>query len=178
MTAKLHQSKDPLLTVARALIWIILGLLAFAGVIVAICIPGVLFLGAEFVQAPELNPLTFEMRSLFAVLLAGVAALLYLGWRFFRAMLAIVRSVGDGDPFIPANADRLTAMGWIMLAINIAAIPLAALGVHIASLVGEGERSIEAGVDFGGIILILTLFILARVFRHGAAMREDLEGTV
>ena len=118
------------------------------------------------------------MWSLLAVLLAGVAALLYLGWRFFRAMLAIVRSVGDGDPFIPSNADRLTAMGWIMLAINIAAIPLAALGVHIASLVGEGERSIEAGVDFGGIILVLTLFILARVFKHGAAMREDLEGTV
>ena len=36
----------------------------------------------------------------------------------------------------------------------------------------------EASFDFGGLILILTLFILARVFRHGAAMREDLEGTV
>ena len=29
-----------------------------------------------------------------------------------------------------------------------------------------------------GILLVLILFILARVFRHGAAMREDLEGTV
>ncbi len=26
--------------------------------------------------------------------------------------------------------------------------------------------------------LALLLFILARVFRHGAAMRDDLEGTV
>jgi hypothetical protein len=37
---------------------------------------------------------------------------------------------------------------------------------------------VEGGVDFGGIILVLTLFVLARVFKHGAAMREDLEGTV
>ena len=27
-------------------------------------------------------------------------------------------------------------------------------------------------------LLVVILFILARVFRHGAAMREDLEGTV
>jgi hypothetical protein len=178
MTTNAHQPKDALLTAATALIWVILGVLAFAGVIVAICIPGVIFLGAEFVDAPELNPLTAETKTQICALLAGVAVLLYLGWRFFHSMLAIVRSVGEGDPFIPANADRLTAMGWIMLAINVAAIPLAALGVHLATLLGETEGSVEAGIDFGGIILVLTLFVLARVFRHGAAMRADLEGTV
>jgi hypothetical protein len=178
MTTNPNQSRDPLLTVATALLWIILGVLAFAGAIVTICIPGVLFIGAEFIKAPELNPLTFETRALITALLAGVAGLLYLGWRFFRTMLAIVRSVGEGDPFIPANADRLTAMGWTMLAINIGAIPVAALGAYVTSLAGEGKSSIEGGIDFGGIVLILTLFILARVFRHGAAMREDLEGTV
>jgi hypothetical protein len=47
----------------------------------------------------------------------------------------------------------------------------------------------ESYVDFGvpgmfvpiflfGLVVGLVLFILARVFRHGAAMREDLEGTV
>jgi hypothetical protein len=30
----------------------------------------------------------------------------------------------------------------------------------------------------GGVILSLTLFVLARVFRKGTDMREDLEGTV
>jgi Fe-S cluster assembly ATPase SufC len=34
------------------------------------------------------------------------------------------------------------------------------------------------GLDMTGILLVIILFILARVFRHGAAMREDLEGTV
>jgi hypothetical protein len=173
-----YPANDPLLAVANGLIWIILGILAFAGIIVAIAIPGVLVVGAEFVEAPHLNPLSPQYKALICVLLAGVAGVLYLLWRFFRSMLAIVRSVGDGDPFIPDNADRLTAMGWTMLAINIAAMPLAALGAYIAQLVGENDVSLKAGVDFGGIILILTLFVLARVFRHGAALRADLEGTV
>ncbi len=172
------RTKDPLLTVATGLIWFILGIVIFAGGIVTISIPGVLFIGAEFVDAPELNPLTLEKKALICGLLAGVGALLYLFWRFFRSMLAIVRSVGEGDPFIPVNADRLTAMGWTMLAINILALPVAGLALYIAKLAGENPGSIDAGVDFGGIILVLTLFILARVFRHGAALREDLEGTV
>jgi hypothetical protein len=172
------RTKDPLLTVATGLIWFILGIVIFAGVIVTISIPGVLFIGAEFVDAPELNPLTLEKQALICGLLAGVGVLLYLFWRFFRSMLAIVRSVGEGDPFIPVNADRLTAMGWTMLAINVLALPVAGLALYIAKLAGEDPGSIDAGVDFGGIILVLTLFILARVFRHGAAMRADLEGTV
>lgn len=36
----------------------------------------------------------------------------------------------------------------------------------------------KGAFDLGGIILAITLFILARVFRQGAAMRNDLEGTV
>jgi hypothetical protein len=178
MTNNVHRTKDPLLALATGVIWFILGITVFAGIIVAICIPGVLLVGAEFVDAPALNPLSAETQAVICALLVGVAGVLYLLWRFFRSMLAIVQSVSQGDPFIPENADRLTAMGWTMLAINIAAIPLAMLGAYVGQLVGENKVSTEFGIDFGGIVLILTLFILARVFRHGAAMRDDLEGTV
>jgi len=178
MTISDTRTKDPLLAVATVLIWLILGITAFAGIIVTICIPGVILFGAEFVEPPQLNPLSTETKVLICGLLAGVAALLYLFWRFFRAMQGIVRSVGEGDPFVPVNADRLTQMAWMVLAINIAAIPLAALGLHIARLVGESGGSMKGAFDLGGIILAITLFILARVFRQGAAMRNDLEGTV
>jgi Protein of unknown function (DUF2975) len=178
MQTKIHQSRDPLLTIAKGMVWVILAILAFSGIIVTICIPAVLIFGAEFVGAAELNPLPFKTRALIVLLLAGVAGLLYLAWRFFYAMLAIARSVGEGDPFAPANADRLTAMAWTVLAINILAIPLAALGMHIATLAGKTGGTMQGAFDLGGIILALTLFILARVFRHGAAMRADLEGTV
>ena len=104
--------------------------------------------------------------------------LLALALQFFRLLLRIVNSVGAGDPFAPENGDRLSAMAWLMLAVNLLALPVAGLAAYIANTAGEDAANVEASFDFGGLILILTLFILARVFRHGAAMREDLEGTV
>lgn len=171
-------TKDPLLMIAKGIVYFMLGVIAFAGIIVAISIPGVLIFGGEFVDAAELAAFTGTQKVLTMLLLAGVAGALYLGFRFFIHMLRIVKSVGEGDPFVPANADRLTAMAWIMLSINVIAIPLSGLAIYLVELVGEEPATAEVGVDFGGLVLILTLFILARVFRHGTEMREDLEGTV
>ena len=54
--------------------------------------------------------------------------------------------------------------------------------MYLDSTIGDAHDKLKIDTDFGfdggGILLILILFILARVFRHGAAMREDLEGTV
>ena len=40
------------------------------------------------------------------------------------------------------------------------------------------DITVDAGLDVSGILLVVILFILARVFRHGTTMREELEGTV
>lgn len=171
-------TSDPLLTIATFIVWFLLGIVAFAGIAVAIGAVTMLLYGFGVfpdIQDPELPR---SMGWAVAGLLAAIAGLLYLGWRFFRHMLGIVKSVQEGDPFAPANADRLTAMAWLMLAINVLAIPVAGLGVWLAKTFGEEPGTVEVGADMGGIVLILTLFILARVFRHGTAMREDLEGTV
>ena len=37
---------------------------------------------------------------------------------------------------------------------------------------------VTADVSANGLLLVLVLFILARVFKTGAQMRDDLEGTV
>ena len=83
---------------------------------------------------------------------------------------------------MPINARRLTAMAWLMLAVELLTIPMAPLGIYLISVFDSAENSIKADFsfdfDFSGLILVLTLFILARVFRQGAAMRDDLEGTV
>ncbi|WP_114521451.1 DUF2975 domain-containing protein [Altererythrobacter sp. ZODW24] len=171
-------TKDPLLAVAKGIIYFLMGVIAFAGVIVAIGAPAFAIFGGEI--APDITSadVPSHIRWLIVLLLAAVAGILYLGWRFFLNMLKIVESVGEGDPFVPANGDRLTAMAWLMLAINLAAIPVAGIALYIANVVGENPGTVDASVDFGGLVLILTLFILARVFRHGTAMRDDLEGTV
>ncbi len=173
-----NKLNDPLLMAAKGIIYLILGVFAFAGVIVLLTIPAALIFGADL--GAEINAADLPQHAywLIALLLSAVAGLLYLGIRFFLYMLRIVQSVGVGDPFAPENADRLTAMAWITLAVNVLMLPVAALGIYIAKLAGEAPGTIDADLDFGGIVLILTLFILARVFEHGAAMRDDLEGTV
>ncbi|QUL37556.1 DUF2975 domain-containing protein [Erythrobacter sp. JK5] len=169
---------DPLLLAAKGVIYFMLGILAFAGFFVVLGIPATLIFGADLGANIEAAELPRYAYWLIALLLTGVAGLLYLAFMFFRNMLRIVQSVGEGDPFVPENADRLTRMAWLMLALNLIALPVAGLGLYIAKLAGEQPGTIDAGFDVGGIVLVLTLFVLARVFRHGTALREDLEGTV
>jgi len=40
------------------------------------------------------------------------------------------------------------------------------------------SNGLDTHMSLTGLLVGLVLLILARVFRHGAAMREDLEGTV
>ena len=107
--------------------------------------------------------------------------LLAVGFVFFGKLRAIVATVGEGDPFAPENADRLNLMAWLTLLGQAFMIPIAGLGLLAAKWAEPMENSdvtIDAGFDIEGILLAIILFILARVFKHGAAMREDLEGTV
>lgn len=102
---------------------------------------------------------------------------------FFGKLRAIINTVGAGDPFVPENADRLNMMAWLLLAAQLMVIPLAGLLVPLAAWASQFEDEVKIstdvdGLDLTGILMVIILFILARVFRHGAAMRADLEGTV
>jgi hypothetical protein len=55
---------------------------------------------------------------------------------------------------------------------------MGAIGGWIAQFDKSGHVRIDAGISGNGLLLVLVLFILARVFRQGTAMREELEGTV
>jgi len=117
----------------------------------------------------------------FAALFTLILGLIGLGFVFFGKLRAIVSTVGDGDPFAPQNADRLNLMGWITLASQLMLIPIAGIALMVAEWAEPMENAditIDAGFDIEGILLAIILFILARVFKHGASMREDLEGTV
>jgi hypothetical protein len=105
--------------------------------------------------------------------------MLFLALRFTLELRGIVRSVEHGDPFEPANADRLSRMGWLTVAAFALGIVIGSIVAWIKSVAeGAGDIDVDFGLGGGGIMLILVLFILARVFRQGAAMREELEGTV
>ncbi len=107
------------------------------------------------------------------------AAVLGLGFWFLQEIRRIIDTVRDGDPFVPRNADRLRRMGWLSLATFGTSFVVAPLGIWLLD-VGDWENAPEAGSGFpiGGLVLAIVLFVLARVFRKGAEMRDDLEGTV
>ncbi len=114
-------------------------------------------------------------------LLALALGILVLIYEFFGKLRGIIATVEQGEPFVHENADRLNAMGWLQIGIYLVGIPLVAAGTRVKEWASQfDDVEIAANFDFdpGSILLILVLFILSQVFRHGAAMREDLEGTV
>ncbi len=133
-------------------------------------------IASEFGDAVGTFPL-FPALGVFILAFACIA-LIYL---FCGRLRAIISTVGDGDPFAPVNADRLNVMAWMLLVVQVLAIPLSGLGLLLAKWaepMDNADITIDAGLDLTGILMVIILFILARVFKHGAAMREDLEGTV
>ena len=100
---------------------------------------------------------------------------------FFDRLRRIIGTVGQGDPFQPENATRLSQMGWLIVGAQLMVIPAGIFAAMIAPFADKMDNvhfTIDGGFDAEGILLAIVLFILARVFRHGAAMRDDLEGTV
>ena len=123
-------------------------------------------LGFDMVQS---HPMVGQgLRAIVVVGLAGAAIV----HTVLRRLLAIVDTVRAGDPFILENAQRLNAIAWSVLALELLRLVVAA----IAAVVWEPGR-IDA-FSFAPWLSVLLFFVLAGVFAHGARMRADLEGTV
>lgn len=177
-------TNDPLLLAGKVATIFAQIAMAIGATALVIGLPIVIFLQDKIIgglQEKAGSPdLLFPMFALIGIMLIGLATVVAL-FIFFGKLRAIIGTVGDGDPFQPANADRLSMMGWLMLGVQLIMFPAAALGVYLARFADEVEDmhlSVDGGFDLTGILLVIILFILARVFRHGAAMRDDLEGTV
>lgn len=93
----------------------------------------------------------------------------------FRNLLRIVDTVREGDPFTAVNATRLRAIGWALLAIQLCDLLLGGFTAWFAVLHVQFSTW---SPSFGGWISVLMAFVLAHVFRRGAAMRDDLAMTV
>ncbi len=171
--------RDPLLRSTDFLLTACLVLLAAAVVVLMVSVP-VIWIARDAVIAELVreNPRVNEPMALPAItgVLAGAGVLLAFAWAFMRELRAVVRTVADGDPLTFVNAGRLTRMGWIAIAAQLIAAAIGVFARWVAEYVGTASTG--WGVDFSGIVLVLVLFILARVFRQGAVMRADLEGTV
>lgn len=171
--------RDPLLTTARLSLTFLMGVTALASGALFIGGPIVLFARGEILPALTAEAGTaIGMNTLYTlvVLMLQVAAMAALAFVFLRDLRRIVDSVGQGDPFAPVNAARLARMGWLTLAIQLVSLSVGAVGTWLADHLKDATADFD--VSISGLLLALVLFILARVFRQGAAMRAELEGTV
>ena len=112
------------------------------------------------------------LRAIAALGLVGVP----LNFAVLKRLLAIVKTVRRGDPFVAANAYRLHAIAWALLALQLLGLVIAAIGKAIST--PAHPLHLDAGFSTSGWLSVLLTFVLARVFADGTMMREDLEGTV
>ena len=91
-------------------------------------------------------------------------------------LLAIVGTVQEGDPFVADNAARLQTIAWALLGLEL--LHLLAGAVSLAASSEGRPLEIDWNFSITSWLAVLLLFVLARVFDHGARMREELEGTV
>ena len=126
----------------------------------------------ELSPSPEAERLVMGLR---AIAVLGLAAIPF-NHAVLKRLLAIIKTVRAGEPFVAANASRLQAIAWVLLALNLLSI---VIGV-IANAVSTPAHPLHmnAGFSINGWLVVLLTFVLARVFAQGALLREDVEGTV
>jgi hypothetical protein len=174
------RARDPLLIAARVMITLLLGLLVLVGAGLLVGIPALVVMKSAVIAELTRHagrPIGDDIVAQIGATMALLVVVAGLAFEFLRQLRRIIDSVAAGDSFASVNAERLTRMGWLTVAIQLLSIPIGALA-HWIDIVARGGGRPEFGMGLGGILMALVLFILARVFREGTRMREDLEGTV
>jgi hypothetical protein len=170
---------DPLLTTVRWLLTALLVGCLILGVFCLLAYPIILLNKGYFLAGfatTGIPPSAIPWIGVLGVVAAAELALTYL---FLRNLRRMIESVAHGQPFERINADRLRRMAWLSVAMQIVAVPMTRLIVWFDALPHKPNvHHNDDGISIGAILLTLVIFVLARVFRTGAEMQEDLEGTV
>lgn len=172
-------TNDRLLKITRIVLTVLMVLTIVAAVTALLTLP-ILYLKYEEVAADmAASGIRSESIPWVVGMMLGGVLLSVLAFFFLRHLRRIVDSVSQGDPFVPVNADRLRHMAWLALAMQAVLIALTPLAMWFDAL--PHKQNVYHGSDglsFSALIFALLLFILARVFRRGTEMRDELEGTI
>ncbi|MCG2664740.1 DUF2975 domain-containing protein [Brevundimonas sp.] len=151
-------------------VFVMIGAVAAGVLLVASMIIGVDWMDAlrDGATDPDGNyELTGRLTLLGAFLACGFT------WWIINRLRRILLSVNQGDAFEFANVKRLQAVGFGLLGIQ-----LTSLMLSIVAPQAIGQSASDYDFDLGSWLGILVVFILAEVFRQGAAMRDEQLTTV
>ena len=95
----------------------------------------------------------------------------------------VFETLVNRDPFVPENAKRFAAIGFVLAAMEGAsmfAATLVRLVFGVFAPVDEAApfRFPIPNINWPVWFAVLTLLVLAQVFREGAAMREEQKMTI
>jgi len=170
-------SPSAALPIAHAVLRILIvlnWLMAAAIMTLLLIMPNEQWIMSAFKLSPSLEAaqVVWGLRS---VAILGLVAV-PLNYGILKRLLAMVETVRAGDPFVATNAQRLQAIAWMLLTVQILSIVIGAIGKSIST--PAHPVNLNAGFSTNGWLAVILTFILARVFAEGARMRDDLEGTV
>jgi hypothetical protein len=177
-----HLEATPMNSTALPIAWVVLRL---AIVLNWLGGAGIFALLTATVVAEEwtFTALGIEPSSYIRPIIMGLRAIAVLGLvaiplnhAVLARLKAIVETVRAGDPFVAANADRLQAIAWTLLALQLLSIIIGSIGKAIST--PAHPLHLDAGFSLSAWLAVFLIFVLARVFAVGTRMREDLEGTV
>jgi hypothetical protein len=164
----------PIAYVALRILIVLNWLMAAAIVALLVALPNKQWIMAAFKlsPSPDTDLLIMGLRAIAVLGLVTIP----LNYVVLKRLLAIVETVRAGDPFVAANASRLQAIAWTLLALQLLSLVIGAIAKAVSS--PAHPVHLDAGFSINGWLAVLLTFLLARVFAAGTLMREDLEGTV
>jgi Protein of unknown function (DUF2975) len=171
------ESSSAALTIAYVVLRILIvvnWLLGAAILALLVVMPNEQWIMAAFklTPSPDAERLIMGLRAVAVLGLVGIP----LNYAVLERLVAIVLTVRAGDPFVAANAYRLQAIAWALLALQILSLVIGAIARAVSS--PAHPLHLDAGFSISGWLAVILTFVLARVFAEGTHMREDLEGTV
>ena len=170
-------SSSTALPIAYVVLRILIGVnwLMGAGILALLVVmPNHQWIMSAFKLSPSLEAERLVM-GLRAIAVLGLVTI-PLNYALLKRLVAIVETVRAGHPFVAANASRLQAIAWVLLALQLLSIVIGAIAKAIST--PAHPIHLDAGFSINGWLAVLFTFVLARVFAEGTLMREDLEGTV
>lgn len=161
------------LRVAQIVLWALTPLVLFACLVMLLMAYGV---AIGWIDADPPRPIFAWILTTRSVVALGLSIIIVGRLRSVFATLAA------GDPFVPENADHLRVI-WVALAAgevvryaldSIRTVSMNALNMPIPDEWQHSWFSVSVGVWFA----VLTLIVLAEVFREGSRMRQEQQFTI
>lgn len=148
------------ITLAAALVWVVPDF-------------GAGFLDGLRKDAPQIGP-DAPAATLLRIQLAFTAAggVAWLTWLMLHRLRGVFATLAAADPFQPGNVRRLQIVGGALVGVQLLGLAFNRLLPRPDGIEGGG------GLQLGAWLAIGVVFLLAEVFREGAAMRAEIEDLV